>query len=748
MGLLDNIRSLWAPQDVTYGTVNLWGTPTTFEDVKSLIQGQDAATLYRQQPNLRTLISFLARNTAQLGIHTFERVSDTDRKRNTTDRAARLMKRPNATMTGYELLYRLVGDLALWDEALWLVTEDIEAETGWTIQPIPMKWVRSFGGGDLWGPDHVWIHPPGSKAPVKVPMSDVLHFHGWDPDNLHAGLSPIDALKSEISEQIHAKVYREQQWTKAGRAGMVVTRPADAPSWTPDQKRKFKEVLDSKMSGNNGSDAGGSLIFEDGMKAERLGFNAKENQFVEAAKLSFTVCCQVYHVNPTMVGMLDNANFSNVKEFRRMLYGETLGPILVQLEDRLNAFLLPRIAEKKNLYFEFNVKEKLRGSFEEEGQILQAATGGPYMTRNEARARNNLGQIEGGDELIVPLNVLVGGQASPQDSTPNSITGESSSVLSGGGTSDGEAPASAALINGFTPDEINKLISAASTLIRSGFDPMAALAAVGLDPIEHLGLLPVTVQKPVDGSGAVDEEIQDALKAALEIHIKKAKRGQVKARASTTAETNTEKALRSYFKRQGSAVLGKLGAKSDEWWDEDRWNSELAGDLYKIAVQVTNAIGRKTAEELGFDPGTYDTARTLKFLQAVSESRAAAINGATKAALDAALESSEDEEGRTPAQVFKDAEEVRSVAGAAALVTCFSAFATTEAAKQASTEDRKATKTWVVTSTNPRKSHSRLNGETVPVDQKFSNGAEWPGDPVLGSDGVAGCKCSVTVNLP
>jgi HK97 family phage portal protein len=652
VGLLDNLRSLWAPSD-SYGTVTLWGTPTSFDDVRQLIQGQDPSTLYRQQPNLRTLISFLARNTAQLGVHTFERKSDQDRQRNTTDPAARIMARPNKTMTAYDLIYRLVADLALWDEAIWLVTEDIEAETGWTIQPIPMKWVQRFGGGDLWGPGYVMVFPPGAKVPIKVPMEEVMHFHGWDPDNLHNGLSPVEALKSEISEQIHAKVYREQQWTKAGRAGMVVSRPADAPKWTPDQKRKFKEVLDAKMSGNSGADAGGTLIFEDGMKGERLGFNAKENQFVEAAKLSFTVCCQVYHVNPTMVGMLDNANFSNVKEFRRMLYGETLGPILVQLEDRLNSFLMPRISTKKNLYYEFNVKEKLRGSFEEEGQILQAATGGPYMTRNEARARNNLSQIEGGDELIVPMNVTEGGQASPQDSTPDSITGESS----------------------------------------------------------HPGVA-------------------------------------VKARASSTAEANTEKALRAFYKRQGSAVLGKLGAKADEWWDEDRWNSELAADLYKIAVQVSNAIGRKTAEELGYDPSAYDSARTFKFLQAVSQSRAAAINGTTKAALDEALASVDDEDGKKPSEVFKEAEEVRSVAGAAALVTCFSAFATTEAAKQVSTEDRQATKTWVVTSSSPRKAHSRMNGETVPVDQKFSNGAEWPGDPVLGSDGVAGCKCSVTVRMP
>ena len=45
-----------------------------------------------------------------------------------------------------------------------------------------------------------------------------------------------------------------------------------------------------------------------------------------------------------------------------------------------------------------------------------------------------------------------------------------------------------------TPDVLAKLANAAGILIRSGFDPAAALRSVGLDPINHLGLLPVTLQ--------------------------------------------------------------------------------------------------------------------------------------------------------------------------------------------------------------------------------------------------------------
>lgn len=41
---------------------------------------------------------------------------------------------------------------------------------------------------------------------------------------------------------------------------------------------------------------------------------------------------------------------------------------------------------------------------------------------------------------------------------------------------------------------MSERVSSASQLIRSGFEPAAALEAVGLDPIRHLGLLPVTVK--------------------------------------------------------------------------------------------------------------------------------------------------------------------------------------------------------------------------------------------------------------
>lgn len=77
-----------------------------------------------------------------------------------------------------------------------------------------------------------------------------------------------------------------------------------------------------------------------------------------------------------------------------------------------------------------------------------------------------------------------------------------------------EAPEHAESVDGaLSPDDKLKLANAVSALIRSGYDPSSALTAFGLPDIKHLGLLPVTVQRPEAGSGEESDKLQNDLQA-------------------------------------------------------------------------------------------------------------------------------------------------------------------------------------------------------------------------------------------
>lgn len=609
--------------------------------------------LYRTQPYLQTVVTFVARNIAQLGLHTYERRSDTDRARVHDSPVAQLLAEPNPGLTTYELIYRLVADLKLYDVAVWNVTVSATSRSGWEIWPIPPSWVVQTGGGSAWYPDWIDVAKPGKPRPVRIKAEDLVLFHGYDPANLVQGSSPVETLKGILAEQIHANHYRQQVWQRGGRMGEVITRPAEA-RWSDAARERFARDWAAKWSGNDGPKAGGTPILEDGMTLNKVRFSAREEEWVDVAKLSLATVAGAYHVNPTMVGLLDNANYSNVREFRRMLYGDTLGPDLRMIAGRLNTFLLPKIGAPANQYVEFNIEEKMRGSFEEQAAVISASVGRPWMTADEARGRFNMPALGGdADQLVVPLNVLIGGQASPRDSAPE--PGEASG-----------APRSKA-----APGEI------------------------------------ATV-RATDGHRAKAEQI-----------------------------------LQAFFRRQRSVVLSRLGAKADgDWWDGARWDRELADDLFALSVTVATELGRAEAEALGFDPEDYDADRTLAFLKAAAEKRARWINAATRAQVEAVL----DADDGSPGDVFDTAESTRAVAAGAALMAAVGAFAVTESAKQLAPDV--ATKTWRVTSSNPRSAHARMDGETVAIRDRFSNGADWPGDPILGADGVAGCQCSVDIDLP
>ncbi|POH63973.1 phage portal protein [Cryobacterium zongtaii] len=623
---------------------------TYTEQHVSRVLGLSVEQLWRTQPYLRTIVTFLARNIAQLGVHSFERVTETDRRRLRDDPLVKLLKRPNPQMTTYELIFSLVADLALYDEAIWIIGQDAESDSGWTIYPLAPSWVTRKGGGSIFAPEWIEFVAPGRTFPTRVDVNDLLWFHGWNPGEPSTASSPVESLKQILAEQIYAQVYRQQIWQRGGRVGTVLTRPAGA-KWDPKTREKFQRQWQAKYAGMDGAMAGGTPILEDGMELKRLGFSSHEDEFVESAKLSLSIVASVYHVNPTMIGVLDNANFSNVREFRKGLYGDTLGPTISMIEDRLNTFLVPRVAAVDGVYVEFNISEKLQGNFEEQSAAMSSAVGRPWMTADEARSKQNMPSLGGdAEQLVTPLNVLVGGQASPRDSAKSTR---------------------------FTPAQ-------------------------------------------------------------------KAQRTLVKERASEAHETQAEAVLRKFFKRQRAVVLSELGSKaSTDWWDAARWDRELSDDLFKLAAATATSVGIAAAEALGFTEGDYDEARTLKFLKAVSASRAGAINSTTQDQITESLAS--DEEDRGPADVFDEAEGSRAAAAALTLVTTFSAFATTEAAKQVAGDSAK--KTWIVNSGNPRAEHAAMDGETVGINETFSNGADWPGDPALGAEGVANCACGVEVSI-
>ena len=624
-----------------------------------IVEGLTARQLYATQTNLHTVVSFLSDSIAQLPLKVYRREAENRRIRDRESPAALLLYRPNADQTAYEFINGLGVEYFLMGSAYIWVLPDPDSESGFQIRLIPQEWICETERETNYAPSSIKV-TAGTGNYIEIPRSEFVQFRKYSPGNPGGFQSPISALRQTLNEQIQADRFRTEIWRSSGRFNAYITRPKDVAPWEDGQRRKFLTAFREGW-GQGGSNAGKMPLLEDGMEIKTYQFNAKEAQYAEAKQLSREDVAAAYHVNPSLIWHTNTQTYASAKDNARALYADCLGPVLQMIQQRINSFLLPMIGADPDTYVEFDLSEKLKGSFEERASILQSAVGGPWMTRNEARADNNLPPTDGGDELIVPLNVLTGGQASPQDTH--------------------------------------------------------------MDEQE-----PMTV---IHGAACGCAECKS-----------KAEKVQVKARSSKEEDEAMAEALQKFWKRQAAAVLPKIGAKSARWWNGDRWNDELAEDIEPLINSTADAHGKEVAEAIGFE---YNTEQTRKYLKEMAKGRARAINDATYRKLQAAID--DDDEENTPAHVFEVRENKDSITFGRSLALAAAGWAAVhEATNQAKQQgiEKTVEKRWV-TGTNPRQEHAMMNGETVPIDEPFSNGCFWPGDENGDPDTTCGCNCSTTV---
>lgn len=378
-----------------------------------MVGSLSARELYATQANLHAVVSFLADSIAQLPLKVYRRDGENDRQRDRDSIAAKLLWKPNPDQTAYEFINALAVEFFLMGCSTIWILPDADSDSDHQLRLIPREWIINTEKQTNFAPDKLRI-TAGTGSYIDIPRNEFVQFRMYSPGNPGGYQSPIAALRQTLYEQIQADKFRTEIYRSSGRFNAYITRPKDVAPWDDETKRKWLTAFREGW-GADGENSGKMPLLEDGMEIKPYAFNAKEAQYAETKQLSREDVAAAYHINPSLIWHTTTQTYASAKDNARALYADCLGPTLQMIQQRINSFLLPMIGADPNTYVEFDLTEKLKGSFEERASIMQSAVGGPWMTRNEARADNNLPPVEGGDDLIVPLNVIEGGQASPQD---------------------------------------------------------------------------------------------------------------------------------------------------------------------------------------------------------------------------------------------------------------------------------------------------------------------------------------------
>lgn len=410
------IRSFGALQNIAAPTPTWSSAPSGGLDYACTY-----AAIYRTQPNVRTVVDFIARNCAQLGIHVFRRVSDTDRERLSDHPLSLTLRQPNPYTTGYRLIESLLQDLGVYMNAFWI---KVRMSQRLGLVRLPPEQVTVVGG--LFPTGYKWTTANGEVREYGV--DDVVHFGGYDPANTLVGLSPIETLRQLLAEESAAAVHRQAYWRNAARTAGYIKRPKEAGKWSKIQRDAFKADWAQYQGANN---TGKTPVLEDGMEFVATQHTARDSELTVTRKLTREECAAAYHVPLPMVGILDHATFSNIKEQHKHLYADCLGPTLAMIQQELIRQVLPEFEDTDKVYIEFNIAEKLKGSFEEQADSLLKLTGRPIMTLNESRARINLPSISKpeADDVALPLNMSDGSEEGEETEAPPDKAAVSAAIL-------------------------------------------------------------------------------------------------------------------------------------------------------------------------------------------------------------------------------------------------------------------------------------------------------------------------------
>lgn len=362
-------------------------------------------TAYRQLAPLRTVVDFLADNVADTPLKQYRREPN-GRPELYDHPMARLLRNPAPGLTGRRLIWGTVADRAVYGQAYWRKVPSIRPKA---LVPLPPHRVTPVGG-DLLEPTAYDFYPMNGSAPIRLPREDVIHFRAYDPEDRRIGASKVEALRNVLREEVEASRYRAGFWTNHARIEGVLEHPGNI---SQDALVRLQAQFNEAYTGYENS--GRTAILEEGMSWKGVGYSARDAEFVQGRQFVLEVCCRIYNVPLSLLGLSQTATYASQREFHRQLYTEVLPPWFSEIESEIDAQLLPAFDDQGNVYSEFTVESKLRGDFSQQAEYLSKALGGGstpgFMTIAEVRDKLNLPRLDDPrtESLIVPLNVSLAG---------------------------------------------------------------------------------------------------------------------------------------------------------------------------------------------------------------------------------------------------------------------------------------------------------------------------------------------------
>lgn len=237
-----------------------------------------------------------------------------------------------------------------------------------------------------------------SGATRTLLANEMLHIRYRSRDGI-LGQSPIalaaTAFALAIAQQDQANAAANAGFNPSG----VLSFP-DKLSGTgvEDAIAKFRDRFIGQLK------SGDPIVLDGGATWSTISFSSKDAEFLESRKLSNLDIARIYGVPPSVVGIVDGANYSNSVEESRALVQRCLLPMSRRIESAMNSQLLTPEA-RRTLSVEHVLDGITRGDLATRYSAYRVGREGGWLNVNQIRAFESMSNIgPEGDTYVQPMN--------------------------------------------------------------------------------------------------------------------------------------------------------------------------------------------------------------------------------------------------------------------------------------------------------------------------------------------------------
>lgn len=226
---------------------------------------------------------------------------------------------------------------------------------------------------------------------IVIPAREVIHDRGVCLHHPLIGISPLTAAAIAAGQGLAIQKASSKFFSNGSKPSGILTAPGAISS---EVAARLKSDWDAKYSGDN---AGKTAVLGDGLHFEAMTISAADSQLLEQLQFTDKQVCNAFGVPAWKVGVGDMPNYAGSEASQLDYYRTTIQSLLESLELALDEGLELPMTQR----CEFDTNELLRLDTATRYDAYSKGIGAGWLSPNEARRREGLAPVEGGDSPLI-----------------------------------------------------------------------------------------------------------------------------------------------------------------------------------------------------------------------------------------------------------------------------------------------------------------------------------------------------------